>query len=251
MASVRNWGRQELCAQHTSQTSALQRGFLSPSMTSEVLMRIATILAHPDDAELWVGGTLLRHSAQGDRIDILTFAEYTSPRRAEAEAGAHILGVKCHIEDRRFLALSDSLAGCVSKFLGATEPDIVITHWERDSHYEHAAVSSAVCRSVLRFKIDRGFPKMLLSCDTYGSLGNDSVFQPTLYIDISSVFETKLTAIGAHASQDPGRWSDMVRVLGSLNGLRSGCSYAEAFVELAILGQKHSCTLLPNVVRRC
>jgi LmbE family N-acetylglucosaminyl deacetylase len=212
-------------------------------------MRISTILAHPDDAELWAGGTLLQHSTRGDQIHVLTFADQASGRKAEAEAGARLLGAECQIEDRRLLASSHELTTCVTKFLDTTEPDVVITHWERDTHYEHAAVCRAVCRSVPRVKIDRGFPGILLSCDTYGSLGLDGVFQPTLYIDVSSVFEAKLTALRAHESQGPAWWTEMAKTLGALHGLRSGCAYAEAFLEIAILGQKHSGTLLPNVAR--
>jgi len=212
-------------------------------------MRISTVLAHPDDAELWAGGTLLQHSARGDHIHVLTFADQGSGRRAETEAGARLLGVKCQIVDRRVLGSSDELTRRVMKFLRATEPDVVITHWERDTHYEHAAVCRAVCRAVPRVRIDRGFPRMLLSCDTYGSLGLDSVFQPTLYIDVSSVFESKLAALSAHASQGPAWWIEMAKTLGALHGLRSGCAYAEAFLELAILGQKRSASLLPNVAR--
>jgi LmbE family N-acetylglucosaminyl deacetylase len=209
-------------------------------------MRITTVLAHPDDAELWAGGTLLQHSRRGDDVDIFTFADAGSERRTEAETGARLLGARCHLEDRSFFNSPTELAACVMRFLEATAPDVVITHWARDTHFEHAAVWQAVSRCMPQTKIEYGKPCMLLSCDTYGSIGLDGVFEPTLYIDVSSVFDRKLDALKAHASQPTARWIEMAQSLGALHGMRSGCRYAEAFIDIPVLGLRHAWKLLPR-----
>jgi LmbE family N-acetylglucosaminyl deacetylase len=212
-------------------------------------MNILTVFAHPDDAELWAGGTLIKHAAAGDSITIVTFANADSPRKREAEAGARRMGAECYIAKREMLRTSEELTVCIGEVLLASAPSIVITHWEHDCHFEHAVVYKAVTQSVTRTAIDHHLPAMLLSCDTYGSLGITGSFDPTLYIDVSSEFEAKLAALKEHRSQPIERWARMATALGTLHGLRCGCSYAEAFLEVPILGMKHCCTLLPNVVR--
>ena len=52
-------------------------------------MRLMAVMAHPDDAEIWCGGTLIMHAAKGDdvRICTLSYAE-DSQRGLEAEDSA-------------------------------------------------------------------------------------------------------------------------------------------------------------------
>ena len=37
-------------------------------------MRLMAVMAHPDDAEIWCGGTLILHAAKGDEVGICTLS---------------------------------------------------------------------------------------------------------------------------------------------------------------------------------
>ncbi|HEX4933759.1 MAG TPA: response regulator, partial [Gemmatimonadaceae bacterium] len=65
--------------------------------------RVLAIGAHPDDVEIGVGGTLRRHSAEGDDVTILTLTGGeqggdSSRRVQEARRAAEILGCRLVIE---------------------------------------------------------------------------------------------------------------------------------------------------------
>lgn len=63
-----------------------------------------TVLAHPDDAEIWCGGTLILHSEMGDEIQICIMSyNEDSIRGEEASKGAGIMGC-----DVKMLGLEDT-----------------------------------------------------------------------------------------------------------------------------------------------
>jgi LmbE family N-acetylglucosaminyl deacetylase len=61
-------------------------------------------------------------------------------------------------------------------------------------------------------------------------------FEPEIYVDVSSVIDTKKAMLSAHASQ--AAWinhvfgteiTDNMMIQGRFRGAQSGCEYAEAF----------------------
>lgn len=211
-------------------------------------MKIVTIMAHPDDAELWTGGTLLRHAEAGDNVTVVTFADDTSPRHAEAHAGAYRMRAACEVRSCAVLQTPARLASELEALLRSEQPDLVISHWEDDTHPAHRVVSEAVLRASTATRLSNRVPRVLLACDTYGSVGRSGTFEPTLYVNITPVFDEKIAAISAHPSQPVERWQEMARVLGRLHGFRSDCTYAEAFRPVPILGIVESMELLPQIV---
>jgi hypothetical protein len=69
-----------------------------------------------------------------------------------------------------------------------------------------------------------------------------------LIVDVSAVFPKKLEAINAHSSQPVADWVEMATVLGRLHGVRVGCQFAEAFMEVPILGHRSACNFLPDMI---
>lgn len=200
-------------------------------------MHILGIFAHPDDAEIWAGGTLVKYKISGHRIFVVTFSTDDAERIAEAKLGADILGSQLKIISG-FTNDEDNVdSQSITSYVHETNPDIIISHWGDDTHPQHRSVFEAVNKCIIKYRIKTGRPQALYSCDTYNSVGLKGPFHPSCYIDVSDTWERKLEAIDAHKSQTPEMWKEMISKQSRLHGARIGRDYAEAFVEVPILGQ--------------
>jgi LmbE family N-acetylglucosaminyl deacetylase len=190
---------------------------------------VAVVVAHADDAELWAGGTLIKHRDAGTRIGIWYLYCGEERRRAEAETAGAALGSSV-----TFPVTDDSLRDTLADF----KPDIVITHWECDSHSEHCATARRVRTVLPSLIIDAGINCRVFSCDTYNSWGDaiDAPFIPTDIIDISDVWQQKCDLLSIYESQPIPYFLAMAERQQRLHGVRTGVTFAEAFRQLAILG---------------
>ncbi|MEM8734429.1 MAG: PIG-L family deacetylase [Planctomycetota bacterium] len=120
--------------------------------------RVLVLCAHPDDAEVFAGGLLVRHSRLGATIRIVSVTdgsaghqsmspeELKSIRRKEAaEAGATIGAeyVTLDFVDGR-LQPSLEVRECIIREIRQFAPDLVLTHRTNDYHPDHRAVGIAV-----------------------------------------------------------------------------------------------------------
>jgi len=211
--------------------------------------------AHPDDVELGCGGTLVAQARRGYRFGIcdLTRGEAgtrgTPERRAaEAERAAEILGASF----RSTLDLGDGNLRTdraaeleVIAVVRAARPRILLAPWEADRHPDHVRaarlVTDASWYAGLR-ALDTGErphrPQQVLY---YPS---SFIAQPTLLVDVTSTFETKLEAIRAYRSQfhdpDSGEPETYVSTKGFFDGIAAraqafgriaNVAYAEGFVS--------------------
>lgn len=81
---------------------------------------VLTIMAHPDDAELWAGGYLAQCVHIGAQVTI-ALPRHGPERDAEAEAGAVVLGTQLRL-------LEDADSTCLAALLKKERPEVVITH---------------------------------------------------------------------------------------------------------------------------
>src|SRR5688500_15168127 len=103
-------------------------------------MRLLAVMAHPDDAEIWAGGTIAKHAGRGDEVSILyTAAHEDSLRGQEAQHGAAILGAKVSFVGLMDGQVRDTPEACaqVREILQDFAPDVLITHWNDDVHPDH------------------------------------------------------------------------------------------------------------------
>lgn len=203
-------------------------------------MLLMTVLAHPDDAEIWVGGTIRRHIQAGGHAAccILTGNEGTD-RGAEAARGAAALGAEAILlaaPDRRLLPTAD-LVDQVSRLFRRLEPACIVTHWEDDTHPDHVSAYDVTRRAIVGTPgLSRSLRRVVV-CDTYLGRGRGGLFTPDLTVDVTPVWEEKVAAIRAHRSQEPEQYVAAVERQCWLHGARAGVGYAEGFRTLPLYGR--------------
>lgn len=192
---------------------------------------LLTVMAHPDDAELWAGGTIARHVSHGGTATIAV-ARHGPVRMAEAEAGARILGAHLHV-------LNSADATTIGTLRAELQPDVLITHPPSDIHPEHRHCADAVLGAVPDAVIATGHPRRLYHCDGYYSLDQHGVpLYLSTIIDVTPHWETKIAALRSHQSQPiDDHFAPMAETLAHLHGHRIGTTYAEAFRALPVLGR--------------
>lgn len=96
---------------------------------------VLAVMAHPDDAELWAGGTLALHARHADVA--VAVSAHDAIRNAEARASAAELGTR--------LELMPSLdAAAVGDLIERHRPQVLITHPPDDVHPDHRRTAEAV-----------------------------------------------------------------------------------------------------------
>lgn len=184
-------------------------------------MDVLAIMAHPDDAELLVGGTLAKAAEQGRNVGILdltagesgTFGNVNT-RSTEAQAAAKILGVST----RRTAGLPDAKLennavnrDVVARIIRELKPNVVILHWPEARHPDHRAASELGRDACFVAGIGGHHrPTKLLYSLTY----QEAHTKPTFVVDITKQMSQKLEAIFAFGSQFEGKVS-MGDVMGS------------------------------------
>jgi bacillithiol biosynthesis deacetylase BshB1 len=217
---------------------------------------IAAVCAHPDDAELVMGGTLARAVSLGRRVCMvdLTRGESGSrgtpeTRAAEAAEAARILGAT----HRESLALPDAMLQAVPEqkdrmveALRRLRPRVVLLqHWEQ-RHPDHAAASRIVydacfLAGLRNYRPDLGEAFRPAKLAYAVTMTEAMEIPPTFVVDVTPCWSTKLRAIAAFASQftpAPGeqgvlpldRFQEAVELAGRRHGQRIGVRYGEGFV---------------------
>lgn len=179
---------------------------------------LLAVVAHPDDAELLVGGTLARTADQGYTTGILdlTAGELGSSgtretRATEAQRAAQILGLRervCANLPDGSLENSPQARRVVGNILRLLRPRVVVTHWPNARHPDHAAASALTRDAAFLAGLrnapldgDPHRPTKLLYSLTY----QETAPTPSFVFDISDAIDRKLEAIFAFGSQFANR----------------------------------------------
>lgn len=189
---------------------------------------ILVIAAHPDDAELHVGGTIIRTIDRGGRVAICDLTRGERGTRGSAElraaetAGANgSLGidpadrVNLGIPDGDIRITPDNLLRLITVIRRA-RPDILLIPSDDDRHPDHGN-ASALAREAwfnagLRAVIteDAGVPQEAHRPARLITFDHAWESEPEFIVDISEQFERKLAALAAYGSQFrmPGKGDD-------------------------------------------
>ncbi|MDR1726362.1 MAG: bacillithiol biosynthesis deacetylase BshB1 [Acidobacteriota bacterium] len=182
-----------------------------------MLLDILAVGAHPDDVELFAGGTLAKMAALGYATGIVdaTRGELgtrgtPAVRAKEAAAAAAILKAKVRGNLRLpdgGVAVTPAARLKLIKVLRRYRPRIVMTHYWEDAHPDHVHTSRLVTEAVHHAglaKIVTGRERHRPPVVLYFRLPLGMA--PSFVVDVSDYGDVRDAAIAAHRSQlyDPG-----------------------------------------------
>ena len=213
------------------------------------------IVAHPDDAEFTVAGTVAVWARAGCRVSYVVCTDGNAGshepgmtrewlaeiRRAEQRAACEALGVR----DVVFLGYDDGqlqpsleLRRDLVLEVRRLKPEVVITSDPTSlfagdryiNHPDHRAAAQATVDAIAPASAmpllwpELGAPHQV---SRVYIRGND---QPNLWVDISEVIDTKIEALKKHASQI-GDWdpSDRIKAWSAEIGQEKGMAHAESY----------------------
>jgi LmbE family N-acetylglucosaminyl deacetylase len=222
-----------------------------------------SFLAHPDDAEILCGGTLVRLADAGWEVHIATATAgdcgtmthdpqaISAIRTAEARKAAEMIGAHYHcLGERDVLVVYDkpTIQLTVDLFRRIA-PTLVFTHARADYMMDHEQVSMLARAASFAYGAPNASTHPLLPgsriphlyyCDPIDGidpLGNP--VEPTTVIDVTKQQEKKLAMLACHASQRDwlrahhgvDQYIDAARRHDAARGRGIGRSAAEAFVQ--------------------
>ena len=218
-------------------------------------LHVLAVVAHPDDAELICGGSLIKSANEGFRTGILdltrgeTGSRGTPEIRArEAERAGELLGLAL----RRNAGLPDSRVqntpetrDVVAGFLRELRPRVVITHWLNGRHPDHRAAAELVYDAAFLagLKNYRASGEPFRPFKVIHALSfREDPEKPTFVVDITAEMDRKLEAIACYHSQFgavvqagevfPGgdrSLGDQIRAQGARAGSLIRAAYGEPF----------------------
>jgi LmbE family N-acetylglucosaminyl deacetylase len=220
---------------------------------------VLVVTPHPDDAEIWCGGTLAGWISQGAEVHYIlctdgskgteqpgiTAQELSATREREQVKAAQVLGVKdvvmLHYPDGELEDTSDFRKQIVRR-IRQVQPEIVLCTepyrrnlaWHRDHRITGQVTLDAVfpyARDHLHFadlwRVEGLEPHKTGAILFWGTE------QPDTFFDIAATLEVKIKAVQAHKSQMVGRTEaevvEFVKQRAREVGTQNGYEFAECF----------------------
>lgn len=181
---------------------------------------VLAIGAHPDDAEIGAGGTLLRCAALGYRTAILDMTRGelgtrgTAEERAKESAdAAAVLGLAWRgtvdLGDGHVRDTPESRQAIVRVYR-ELRPKVILTHYWEEPHPDHIATAQLARNCVYlaglaKYEAADGLERFRPSCVAHYNLPR--WVAPSFVVDVSQWYEAKEAALFCHKSQlhDPDR----------------------------------------------
>jgi LmbE family N-acetylglucosaminyl deacetylase len=234
-------------------------------MTASPQRRVAlSLLAHPDDAEMFCAGTLIRLADAGWEIHIATVAsgdcgsmtlsreEIAAIRRREGIAAAAKINAAYHtLDEPDVQVVFDKATNRKTiDLLRGIAPTLLITHPRHDYMLDHEQVHLLARSTAFSYSIPNASDLPLIPgsaipwlyyCDPVEARDPYTVelVKPTTYVDISEQIDRKITMLSCHASQRDwlrshhgmDEYIEAMKRQGAERGRQKGVAYAEAFVQ--------------------
>lgn len=219
--------------------------------------KVLIVAAHPDNEILGVGGTVLRHVAEGDTVHVMILAEGLTSRddhrdlaackdelallHSATKKAADFMGVQkvligdfpdnC-MDTVALLEVVKSVEAEINSFV----PDLVYTHHAGDVNIDHKITHDAVltaCRPLPGQSVNQILFFETLSSTEWQIMTSDKIFIPNYYVDIESYIEKKLEALHYYETEmrqyPHSRSYEAIKILAQYRGFTIGKLAAEAF----------------------
>ena len=223
-------------------------------------VKIVSIHAHPDDAEILAGGTLALLAKADHDVVIVTMTpgdkgsdkfspeEIAKVRREEARSAAAIIGAQYICAEFRDLEIFNDHESRkrMVELVRQLRPDIVLTSAPSDYLCDHEATSTLVRDALFaapapNYRTEsKPLPSIphLYFMDPIEGFDREYRFvKADFIVDISKVFETKKRMLAKHKSQrdwlhrqhDMDDYIESMEEWSSDRGAEIGCKYGEGF----------------------
>ncbi len=167
---------------------------------------------HPDDIEIGLGGTVARHTAEGQVVGLCDLTEgemstngTVAGRRDEAAAAARVLGAawreNLRWPDGDIAATPATIRSAVDLIRRHRPRTIAMPYWD-DRHPDHVAASHVLRLAAFKSRL----PRFVTEADPWSPewicyyFINDSV-TPSFVVDVSAHYARKREALDCHRSQ--------------------------------------------------
>lgn len=218
------------------------------------MSKVLVISVHPDDETLGCGGTLLKHTNNGDSIYWLIITNVdiadgwdpsiVSNRQNEIVRVSELYGfvkvIKLNFPTTKLdeLPLSTIITE-VGNAIKEIEPTLIYLNNRSDIHSDHKITFNAVMSCTKNFRypfIQRICMYECLSETEFAPALGENAFIPNIFVDITDLFDKKLEIMSVFASEvmpdNLPRSFSAIRALATYRGSRIGVKYAEAFFLL-------------------
>ena len=213
---------------------------------------VLVVVAHSDDESISMAGTITRHVSRGDTVFVVSMTDGVgarddadpreiNERKNASDTASKILGFKwgdCYdFSDNAMDSYSLlEVIKAVEKAKNKYKPTLVYTHSGADLNLDHRVVANAVltafrpqpneiCKELRLFEV--------ASATDYGNSAITGSFSPNLFIDISSVWPTKVLSLNAYIAEmreyPHSRSIQGIKNLANFRGNQVGYDFAEAF----------------------
>ncbi|MCI1859182.1 MAG: PIG-L family deacetylase [Sporolactobacillus sp.] len=210
---------------------------------------ILIVDAHCGDGELQVGAIAAKYAIAGYKVVFLhltagekgnppnmTVEKYRKQKIKESEEACKVLGAEAVTLDYKDaeLEVNDEIVFRVAKMIRKLKPDIVITHWVKSIHSDHANCPKIVAAAQLKAGLS-GFDLDGLSPHYFRFFHSENWedmedYTPDIFIDVSSEFTTYLEAISKFwfvMNSKDFRYYNYYQALGTIRGCTARVKYAQ------------------------
>ena len=220
---------------------------------------ILVVSPHPDDAELGMGGAIMKFQAEGLAVGVLDLTDgeptpFGSPevRRQETAAATKVLGIDWRENlglPNRSLEPTLSARAKLAAVFRRTRPRWIFAPYWVDAHPDHVAATQLIEAARFWSKLTKTdlpgapfYPERILY---YYCVHLRLVPQPALVLDISDYWERKRAALECYRSQflegrpqEPPTFLDNLHHQAATWGWSIGVRYGEPFASREPIGLK-------------